>query len=72
MATERVDQLLADVWQWAKKHGINQSELAALLGVLPSHVTEWKKGRSRPSGENVLAMLDLIKTKPKRKREGKR
>ena len=28
---------------------------------------EWKKGRSQPSGENALAMLELLKTKPKGK-----
>jgi hypothetical protein len=34
-------------------------------GVNPQHITEWKKGRSKPSGENALAMLELVKTKPK-------
>jgi hypothetical protein len=34
---------------------------------IPQHITEWKKGRSRRSGENALAMLELLKTKPKGK-----
>jgi hypothetical protein len=29
------------------------------LGVNPQHVTEWKKGRSNPSGETTLAMLGI-------------
>jgi DNA-binding transcriptional regulator YiaG len=36
-----------------------------MLGVNPQHVTGWKKGRNRPSAETALAMLELIKTKPK-------
>jgi DNA-binding transcriptional regulator YiaG len=74
MAPERIDQLLAKVDAWAKTHGLNQVELAKELNKLakdlnvkPSHVTEWKKGRSKPNGETALAMLELIKSKPKRK-----
>jgi DNA-binding transcriptional regulator YiaG len=33
--------------------------------VNPQQIAEWKKGRSKPSGENALAMLELVKTKPK-------
>jgi DNA-binding transcriptional regulator YiaG len=39
--------------------------MARLLGVNLQHITEWKKGRSKPSGESALAMLELLKTKPK-------
>lgn len=28
--------------RWAKEQGMNQSALAARLGVLPQHVTNWK------------------------------
>jgi DNA-binding transcriptional regulator YiaG len=28
------------------------------------HVTDWKKGRNRPSAEAALTMLELLKTKP--------
>jgi DNA-binding transcriptional regulator YiaG len=56
------------VQEWCDANDINQVELAKLLNVRPSHVTEWKKGRSKPSGQTVLAMLDLIQQKPKGKR----
>src|SRR5260370_28959113 len=29
------------------------------LGVNPQHVTEWKKGRSNPSGETTLAIMGI-------------
>jgi DNA-binding transcriptional regulator YiaG len=32
----------------------------------PVQVIHWKKGRNRPSAETALAMLELIKSKPKR------
>ena len=33
-------------------------------------VTEWKKGRAQPTGEQALHMQELIKTKPKSKKAG--
>jgi DNA-binding transcriptional regulator YiaG len=67
MAPERIDRLLSEVQEWYKAHNVSQTELARLIGVNPQHITEWKKGRSRPSAENALAMLELLKTKPKGK-----
>ena len=70
MAPERIERLLAEVQEGCKTHNVSQTELARLLGVNPQHITEWKKGRSKPSGESALAMLELLKTKPKgRKRK---
>ena len=62
----RTEKLLAEVFTWCEGTGVSQSELARLLGVNPQHVTEWKKGRNLPSAESALAMLELIKTKPKK------
>ena len=62
----KTERLLADVFAWCYTHDVNQSKLARLLGVRPSHVTEWKKGRNLPSAENALTMLELLKTKPKK------
>jgi DNA-binding transcriptional regulator YiaG len=61
----KTEKLLSDVFAWCDKHGVNQVELARLLGVRPSHVTEWKKGRNLPNAETALTMLELIKAKPK-------
>jgi DNA-binding transcriptional regulator YiaG len=69
MAPERIDLLLAQVQEWCAANGVNQLELAKRLGVRPSHITEWKKGRSRPNGETTLAMLELIQNKPKAPRK---
>jgi DNA-binding transcriptional regulator YiaG len=64
MAPERIDLLLDQVQKWCEANGVNQLELAKLLKVRPSHITEWKKGRSRPNGETALALLELIQNKP--------
>jgi hypothetical protein len=57
---------LAALWQ------IKQVELAQSLGVSPQLVTEWIKGRKHPTGEQALAMLELIKSKPKAKKRDSR
>jgi DNA-binding transcriptional regulator YiaG len=62
----RTEKLLADVFAWCEKNEINQVELARLLGVRPSHVTEWKKGRNLPNAETALTMMELIKSKRKK------
>jgi transcriptional regulator with XRE-family HTH domain len=36
--------------------GLQSNELADRLGVAPSTVTEWKKGRRAPSSEHVVAI----------------
>jgi DNA-binding transcriptional regulator YiaG len=61
----RTEKLLADVFAWCEANGINQVELARMLGVNPQHVTEWKKGRNLPNAETALTMLELIKGKPR-------
>jgi DNA-binding transcriptional regulator YiaG len=48
------------------REGMTKGELARLLSVRPSHVTEWKKGRNLPNAEAALTMMELIKTKPKK------
>jgi DNA-binding transcriptional regulator YiaG len=66
MSPERIARLLSDVVSWCKKNRYTQVELAQALGVSPQLVTEWKKGRAQPTGEQALHMQELIKTKPKR------
>lgn len=63
----KTEKLLTDVFAWCDKHGVNQTELARMLGVKRQHVTEWKKGRNLPNAETALTMLELVKTKPSRK-----
>lgn len=62
----RTEKLLVEVFEWCADHQVNQVELARLLGVRPSHVTEWKKGRNLPNAETALTMIELIKSKPKK------
>jgi DNA-binding transcriptional regulator YiaG len=62
----RTEKLLLDVFSWCETHGVNQSELARMLGVNPQHVTEWKKGRNLPNAETALVMVELLKSKPKK------
>jgi DNA-binding transcriptional regulator YiaG len=63
MTSDRINRLLNEVLSWCKQHNVSQTELAKFLGVTPSHITEWKKGRSKPSGETALAMLEFLKKK---------
>ncbi len=44
-----------------KKLGLNQENLAAILGVTPGAVAAWEQGRARPRGGNKAALVGLRK-----------
>jgi transcriptional regulator with XRE-family HTH domain len=48
---------------------MQQKDLAALLGVSPQRLNDILTGRrnTQPTGEQVLQLQELLKTKPKRK-----
>jgi DNA-binding transcriptional regulator YiaG len=63
----RREQLLADLKAWSEKHQIKQAELARMLGVHRSAVTDWYKRRKTPTAEQALTMLELLRTGSKQK-----
>jgi DNA-binding transcriptional regulator YiaG len=60
---ERTAKLLTELKTWCHTNRVKQVELAKMLGVTPQGVTEWFKGRNQPTGEQVLAMLEILKKK---------
>jgi predicted XRE-type DNA-binding protein len=65
----KTEQLLAQIKAWSVSNDVKQVELAKMLGVQRSAVTDWYKRRKTPTGEQVLTMLELLKTKPQPKRK---
>jgi len=51
-----VDRIL-DLMQ---KKGVNTTELAKKLGLSPSAVTDWKKGKSKPTSTQVIVMAEFF------------
>ena len=43
----------------AKERGIQQKELAKHIGVAPSVLSDWKKGRIKPSTEMIIKIADF-------------
>jgi DNA-binding transcriptional regulator YiaG len=68
MSKKTPSDLLERLAAWCERYEVSQSELARLLGTKPSTVTEWVKRRNYPGGKWTLAILELLKTKPKRKK----
>ena len=44
----------------AKSNGIQQKELAKMIGVQPSAISDWKSGRIRPSVEDICKLADIF------------
>jgi predicted transcriptional regulator len=61
----KTEKLLAEIKAWCEANEIKQVQLAGMLGVKRSAVTDWYAGRKTPTAEQVLTMLELLKTKPK-------
>ena len=52
-----IDRIL-DLMQ---KNNINATELARLLGLSPSAVTDWKKEKSKPTTTHVIKLSEIFK-----------
>jgi predicted transcriptional regulator len=64
----RTDELLAGVKVWCARKRGRQTELANILGVQRSAVTNWFAGRKTPTLEQGLAIQEFLeseKTKAK-------
>jgi hypothetical protein len=54
---KRTALLVLQMRKWAKSHNVKNTELAEMLGA------EIFKGRNQPTGEQVLVMFELMKTR---------
>lgn len=43
---------------------MTQNELAALIGVTDGAISQWEKGRSKPSAEPLLKMAEVFQCMP--------
>ena len=59
----KTEQLLADIKAWCVANHVKQAELARILGVQRSAVTDWYARRKRPTAEQALTMLEILKGK---------
>jgi predicted XRE-type DNA-binding protein len=69
MSPERTRRLLEQVEHWCEAHNVKQKELAGLLHISPQRLNDMMTGRrnTQPTGEQVLQMQELLKTKPRKK-----
>jgi len=58
--SERTEKLVEELQVWAKARKIKSKELAEWLKISPQTMTDMFKGRSKPTGEQVLVMLELL------------
>ena len=67
--TEETDKILSKLRAWCKeKHG-RQLEVAKTIGTTPSTVSDWFHDRKEPTAEQILRVLNFLKTKRIRKQE---
>ena len=43
-----------------KSKKISQAQIARLIGVVPSNITEWVKGRGSPSPETITKLAEVL------------
>jgi Helix-turn-helix len=56
---------------WCKANGVSQKDLAARMAISPQRLNDMMTGRrnTQPTGEQVLQLLEILKTKPARKKK---
>lgn len=69
MAQMRIERLLAEFRNWCAQKRGRQSEAAVLLGVQPQVVSNWFAGSQRPTGEQALAIIELLARERARQNE---
>jgi transcriptional regulator with XRE-family HTH domain len=65
MSPRRTKRLLKDVKAWLKATGTKQIDLARMLGISPQGLTNILKNRAEPTGEQALALSEIISLPPK-------
>jgi transcriptional regulator with XRE-family HTH domain len=69
MGTETTATLVEKMKRWCKENDVTQTELGVRLGMSPQGVTEIFKGRNKPTGEQVLLMLEMLNSGPKKRKK---
>jgi plasmid maintenance system antidote protein VapI len=67
MSPERTRRLLAETLAWLKLNQVKQKDLAKMLDMSPQQLTDIFKNRTQLTGEQVLTLQEIIKTKPKKR-----
>jgi hypothetical protein len=68
---EQIALLVSQTRERAKTHNVKNTELAEMLLITPQVITEIFKGRNQPTGEQVLEMLELMRSQPSCDRDKK-
>lgn len=56
--------------KWLERNGVSQAEFAKALGVHPSTLNLWKKGKRMPNAYHATRIRALMARWPGRKRNG--
>ena len=59
---ERTAQLLETLRSWCREKRGRQTQVARILGVGPSTVSDWMTGRRKFTGEQSLSVSDFLRT----------
>jgi hypothetical protein len=57
----RTQKLLAEAEKWCNAEHGRRSRLAREIGAAPQAVTNWFKGRKKPTSEQTLAIQEFLK-----------
>lgn len=53
------------VQQMRRQREMNQADLAQAAGISRKHLSEIERGRSRPSGDALLAIAEALRAEPR-------
>ena len=60
MFKDNLDRIVKEL---KKSKKISQAQIARLMGVAPSNITEWVKGRSSPGPETITKLAEVLGVK---------
>ena len=61
----KTDSLIAELEQWCDAEHGRRSELARILGVPPTRVTQWLARRANPGSEATIKIIEFLENPEK-------
>lgn len=67
----KTDTLIAELQEWCDAEHGRRSELARILGVPPTRVTQWLSRKANPGSEATIKIIEFLEDPEKFRKPGR-
>jgi DNA-binding transcriptional regulator YdaS (Cro superfamily) len=71
MVTDKTDELMAELKQWCSAEHGRRAEVARIVGVHPTRITQWIARTGNPGAEAALRIREFLESPEKFRKPGR-